>query len=243
MSAPSSSGRTPHDRDELEQRRPPASRSPSARRPRRTSRRSGRAGSSSRSWTTGGGDDLALAVAPHERRAPRRDGDQGQQGPDVDEVGQAAAERTRRQVGGEPGRRGDRDLRRDRALAAQHQHVAPPLQPQPGVVEAAVERVEHHRRHGRRRLGDEPLVDRALPAAAGVGALPLTGRPTCPSGPARLTGLPYWCDGCRDRAQVPGRRAAGAATCWATGWRCARATSPVRATSRPACASARTGPG
>ena len=74
-----------------------------------------------------------------------------------------SARRLRNGPGGRSvGNRGvgrDGDLRRDGAVAAQDQDVAPALQPQPGVVESAVERVEHDRGDRGRGLGDEPPVD------------------------------------------------------------------------------------
>ena len=137
------------------------------------------------------GHDLALAVAAHERRAPRRRRvTSGQQGPDVDEVGQRgrgtdpAAGRRRT---GASTRRGPAAVT---APSPPRTRTSPaPLQPQPGVVEAAVERVEHDRRRRspvpRRRT---PRSTSAAPSAVRVGVRH-PGRSTdVLMRPARVTG-------------------------------------------------------
>ena len=100
--------------------------------------------------------DLAVGIALGSRGPLRRDLDESQQGPHVEEAREAAAQRAGGKIVGDPRLPGNGDPRRDAVLAAERE-LAPidEFEAQAGLGDAPIERVEHGDRRGRRRLRDE----------------------------------------------------------------------------------------
>ena len=169
-----------------------------------------------------GGDHLVIAVAAlGTTRGGRQRGD-GEHGADLGDVGEAGPQRSGRQLGREA--RGDhRGQRRHRcARPGQHEGVGAVLEAQTGLVQAAVERVEHGGRQRRRRTDDEAGADQVPQEGVGHlrGAAARDGRGHGPDTVAPVPRSLIVCSledslgahtghrGHRDRAEVPRRRRA-----------------------------------
>ena len=147
--------------DELATHRRPARRSRSARRRRRASRRSRRPSTATRCWIVTAATTLSSPLRRSARRvAAVSDGD-GEQGADLDDVGEAGPERPGGRSAANRGATIAGSDATDGARPGQDEGVGAVLEAQPGVVQAAVERVEHggrraasaDRRRTRRRPG------------------------------------------------------------------------------------------
>ena len=115
------------------------------------------------------GDDLAVAVAAHGSARPGRDAQLREQGADLDDLAEAGPERAGGQVGGDPGRPGDRQVRVHGTVAAQHEYAVPDLEAQPGAVHQPVERVQHRPSRHRRRADVEPCRSQRGNERLGIG--------------------------------------------------------------------------